>query len=126
MTTNGTVQRDEYAYAPTGPISFAGNVYKILAWGYDASGVPFAVLYETKSAGQTEDSFDVISRSNKGPSQVTLEMIWGAVNASGNASLVQLKNEARGMKIVQDGGRDGQEYPLCNATCETNAYTGLF
>jgi hypothetical protein len=111
-------QHDEYSYAPTGPISSAGNIYKIIAWGYDEASVPFAVLYETKSAGQQSESFDIISRTDQGLSKLTLDLIYAAVDATGNQTLIAFKDAV--FPIIQDGSRNGQLYPICNETCKTN------
>jgi hypothetical protein len=118
--TDNITQHDEYDWKPTGPLAFAFNTYKVIAWGYDEDGVPYAALYETKSLGQTEESFDIISRSDKGPSNSTLAMISRAVDDLGIASLTKLKNEAMTAPLVQDGERVGQMYPLCNSTCMAN------
>jgi hypothetical protein len=118
--TDNITQHDEYDWKPTGALAFAFNTFKVIAWGYDEEGVPYAALYETKSLGQTEESFDIISRSDKGPSGATLSMISKAVDYLGIASLTALKNEAMEVALLQDGARVGQPYPLCNSTCMMN------
>jgi hypothetical protein len=116
---NNSTQRDEYLYSPTGRLTgIASNIYKVLAWGYDEAGVPYAVLYETRAPVQTSESFSILSRTDKGPSNSTLELIYKAVDTSGNQTLIALKDAA--VSLVQDGGRHGQLYPVCNETCQQN------
>jgi hypothetical protein len=76
------------------------------------------VLYETAAAAQTEGVFDIISRSDKGPSQETLRLINATVKAMGNQEVITLLGQVE--PLTQDGGRIGELYPICNATCMTN------
>jgi hypothetical protein len=123
-TTNSsaapTVEKDTYSYVPNGA-AFAsdGNSFSVIAWGYDNNSVAYAVLYESPTTnGQEGAVFDIISRSDNGPDQITLNLIYQAVNATGNSALISLKNGATPLK--QDGGRNGQGYPTCDAACLAN------
>jgi hypothetical protein len=123
-TTNSsnapTIEKDTYNYVPNGA-AFAsdGNSFSVIAWGYDNNSVAYAVLYESPTLnGQLGAVFDIISRSDNGPDQVTLNLIYQAVNATGNSALISLKNGATPLK--QDGGRNGQGYPTCDAACLAN------
>ncbi|TAQ90000.1 hypothetical protein B7494_g1671 [Chlorociboria aeruginascens] len=115
---NGETASDCYDFHPTGDYAPFFNTYEIIAWGYDESGVPFSVLYETAAAGQTTPSFDIISRSDSGPSNSTLTAIYAGVAAVHSDALNALIPNV--MPIAQNGGRNGQPYPTCDALCESN------
>jgi len=116
---NGSPVPDSYTYIPTAPLAFANNTWEVIAWGYDSKGVPYSVVYETPDAG-IGPSLDIISRDDDGPSKDTLDAIYAAVKGLHNEALDALL--ASEVKLTQNGGRNGQLYPSCNATCVTNAY----
>ena len=113
-----TPQRDTYNFVPTPPLSADNNTWEVISWGYDEVGVPYSVLYETAAAAQTEGVFDIISRSDKGPSQETLRLINATVKAMGNQEVITLLGQVE--PLTQDGSRIGELDPICNATCLTN------
>lgn len=116
---NGKAVPDSYTYVPTGALAFANNTWEVIAWGYDGKGVPFAVVYETPAAaGAVGASLDIISRDDDGPSKETLKEIEDGVKALHDSQLNSLL--ASVVKLTQNGGRNGQLYPSCNATCMTN------
>jgi hypothetical protein len=116
---NGQVIPDSYTYVPTPPLSYSNNTWEVMAWGYDSNDVPYAVVYETPiDAGLIGPSFDIISRDDNGPSKATLDAIYAGVKDLKNANLTALL--ANVVKLSQNGGRDGEFYPSCNATCVTN------
>ncbi|KAF4630705.1 hypothetical protein G7Y89_g7440 [Cudoniella acicularis] len=118
---NGQIIPDSYTYVPTAPLSFANNTWEVLAWGYDSNGVPYAAVYETPAdAGFTGPSLDIISRDDNGPSKPTLDGIYDAIKYLKNSQLDALLSSV--VKLPQNGARDGQPYPSCNATCMMNAY----
>jgi len=116
---NGALVPDSYAYVPTAPLAFANNTWEVIAWGYDSNGVPYAVVYETPDAG-IGPSLDIMSRDDDGPSKDTLNAIYAGVKSLYNEALNALL--ASVVKLPQNGGRNGELYPSCNATCVTNAY----
>jgi hypothetical protein len=115
---DGKLIPDSYFYLPTGPIAFANNTWEVIAWGYDSNNVPYSVVYETPvDGGLIGPSLDIISRDDNGPSKLTLDAIHEGIKGLHNDQLDQLL--ASLVKLKQDGGRDGQRYPSCNATCMT-------
>lgn len=122
VTANGTTAHDAYAYFPTGPLSSENNTWEVISWGYDLDGVPFAVMYETPAFREGAASLDIISRDVRGPNAITLSWILEAVKALRNSALTSLVGNVQ--KLVQDGGRNRQPWPICNATCQTNGKPG--
>jgi hypothetical protein len=115
----GTPVPDSYTYIPTPPLTFANNTWEVIAWGYDSEGVPYSVLYETPAdGGLVGPSLDIISRSDKGPSKPTLDTIYDGIKDLHNDALDALLKNV--VKLPQNGGRNGQLFPSCNATCQTN------
>jgi len=114
------VAPDAYAYQPTGPLAFANNSWAVLAWGYDTHLVPYGVVYETRSSGETSESIDFISRSSAGVAPATFEFLKAAIRDLRNTQLSALLQNVT--LTPQDGRRNGQPYPSCNATCMQNAY----
>jgi hypothetical protein len=81
--------------------------------------VPYSVLYETPAdGGLVGPSLDIISRSGKGPSKPTLDAIYDGIKDLHNDALDALLKIV--VKLPQNGGRNGQLFPSCNATCQTN------
>jgi len=116
---NGKIIPDSYFYVPTGPLFFANNTWEVIAWGYDSNGVPYSVVYETPAdAGFVGPSLDIISRDDSGPSKLTFDAIYEGIKALHNDQLDKLL--ASIVKLKQDGGRNGQRFPTCNATCMTD------
>ena len=116
---DGKLIPDSYFYVPTGPLAFANNTWEVIAWGYDSNGVPYSVVYETPAdAGLVGPSLDIISRDDNGPSKLTLDAIHEGIKGLHNDQLDKLL--ASEVKLKQNGGRNGQRYPSCNATCVTN------
>lgn len=81
--------------------------------------MPYAVVYETPAdAGLVGPSLDIISRDDNGPSKATLDAIYDGIKDLHNSQLDSLL--ASVVKLKQNGGRNGELYPSCNATCMTN------
>ena len=118
ISIGGTLVRDAFNYRPTGVIAAENNTWQIIGWGYDEKKVPWAVLYEDPSLHTVNGSFDVVSRSDKGPGEDTMRMITRAVKALGNEKLVGLMGASQ--LLLQDGGRNGQTFPKCNESCVAN------
>ena len=114
----GIRQHDAFDWVPPAPANVVNNTWEVIAWGYDAVSVPYVVLYETPAVGQNQSAFDIISRSDKGVANSTLHSISEGLAVLGNQELITLAGQAQLLK--QDGGRNGQLYPICNATCMTN------
>jgi len=106
MVIDNTTLRDSYDYKPSGAFAFAFNSWEVIAWGYDCEGVPYAVVYETP-AFQTPAAFDIISRSDKGPTKNTIDMIHRAVADLRNNELSGMLAQVK--KLVQNGGRNGSK-----------------
>ena len=116
---NGKPVADSFTYIPTGPLAFANNTWEVIAWGYDSIGVPYSVVYETPAdAGFVGPSLDIISRDDTGPSKATLDLIYAGIKELHNQQLDGLL--ASVVKLTQNGGRNGERYPSCNATCTSN------
>jgi hypothetical protein len=110
---------DSYTYVPTGPLAIANNTWEVIAWGYASDGVPYAVVYETPVlGGLVSASLDIMSRDDKGPTKDTLDAIYDGIKDLNNNQLDALLPLV--VKLKQDGARNGQLYPSCNATCITN------
>lgn len=111
------VAPDAYQWVPPGPLSVQNNTWQIMAWGYDSVDVPYTMFFETWPTGQPSQ-FYFISRSDKGIAEDTYQTLVDSVKKIGNQEL----NEAltRVYRIKQDGGRHGETYAGCNATCKEN------
>jgi hypothetical protein len=117
----GNITRDSYNYVPAGPLDFAGNIWEVIAWGYDKGGVPYAVVYETEADGQISPAFDIISRNDNDPSQDTVDAINEAVRRIKNAQLSALLAAVKNLE--QNGGRNGGLCSLLIMVC--NSLTGF-
>lgn len=116
---NGAPVPDSYTYIPTPPLAFANNTWEVIAWGYDSEGVPYAVVYETpEDGGLIGPVLDIISRSDKGPTKATLDAIYDGINDLHNDALDVLLKAV--VVLPQNGARNGELYPSCNATCQAN------
>lgn len=111
------VAPDAYQWVAPGPLSVQNNTWQIMAWGYDSADVPYTMFFETWPTGQPSQ-FYFISRSDKGIAEDTYQTLVDSVKKIGNQEL----NEAltRVYQIKQDGGRHGETYAGCNATCKEN------
>ncbi|KAJ9639679.1 hypothetical protein H2204_003750 [Knufia peltigerae] len=110
---------DAYHSVPAGSLASQNNTYEIIGWGYDSNDAAFIVVFETPTASQTVPSLDIFSRDPSGPSDDTLNAIKVGIKTFGNQHLVDLLRNVT--KTPQDGGRAGDTWPSCNATCRTNA-----
>ncbi len=109
-------------YAPARGIPGFSNAWEFLAWGYDTWGVGYIVLYEAPVASAGISAcFDILSRSDIGPSRDTLEGIHKALRGLGNADLTGLVGQI--IPLVQNGARRGMDPVACDAACLNN--TGL-
>lgn len=109
---------DAYHSVPAGSLASQNNTYEIIGWGYDSNDAAFIVVYETPTASQTVPSLDIFSRDPSGPSDDTLNAIKVGIKMFGNQHLLDLLRNVT--KTPQDGGRAGDTWPSCNATCRTN------
>ncbi len=121
LLVGNTAARDAYDFRPTGFYAPYNNTWQVIGWGYDGRGIPWAVMYEDASQSQPGPSFDIISRSDNGPEKRTLDLIHARVKEFKNEVLTSLLNST--VQLVQDGGRNGQSWPTCNATCMQNRKT---
>lgn len=119
----GIKQHDSYDWVPPPPANVVNNTWEVIAWGYDAVSVPYVVLYETPAVGQNQSAFDIISRSDKGVANATIHAIHEGLSVLGNQELITLAGQVKPLK--QDSARNGELYPICNATCETNGKFAL-
>lgn len=108
---------DAYNYVPTGPLAIENNTWEVIAWGYDSAAVPYAVLYETP-AYRSVPCLDFLSRDERGIAKDTYQSLKEGVKDLRNSALNSLLADV--VKLVQNGGRNGQPYPTCNATCMLN------
>lgn len=117
---NGKPVPDSYAYIPTTPLAFTNNTWEVISWGYDDDRVPYSVAYETPAdSGLVRPCLDIISRSDKGPSKATLDAIYNGIDDLHNDALTALLKNV--VELTQNGGRNGQLYPSCDATCQANS-----
>jgi len=82
------------------------------------------VVYETPAyGGLVLPCPDIASRSDEGPSKATLDMIYtGIENLRSDNLTTLLKNV---VELVQNGSRNSQLYPSCNATCQANGMCSI-
>lgn len=113
----GNITRDSYNYGPNGPLDFAGNIWEVIAWGYDKGGVLYDVVYESEVDGQTTTAFDIISRNDNGPSRDTLDTINEAVRGIKNAQLSALLADVKNLE--QNGRRNGGLCSLLIMACNS-------
>ncbi|KIX95917.1 uncharacterized protein Z520_08172 [Fonsecaea multimorphosa CBS 102226] len=113
-----------YQSVPTASLAAQNNTYEVISWGYDSHGAGFVVLYETPAASETVASLDICSRTPSGPTNDTLDAIKSGIQKLGNKKLIGLLKNVT--KTPQDGGRDNEPWPSCNATCRTNGNKILF
>ncbi|EXJ63644.1 uncharacterized protein A1O5_11405 [Cladophialophora psammophila CBS 110553] len=112
------IAESAYHSVPTGSLASQNNTYEVLSWGYDSLGAAFVVVYETPAMSETVASLDIFSRDPAGPSNDTLDAIEAGIQRLGNKNLIDLLTNVT--KTPQDGGRDNDPWPSCNATCRTN------
>ncbi|KAH0836161.1 hypothetical protein FOPE_04408 [Fonsecaea pedrosoi] len=110
-----------YHSVPTASLAAQNNTYEVIGWGYDSHGDGFVVVYETPAASQSVASLDIFSRAPSGPTNDTLDAIKSGIQKLGNQSLIDLLKDV--IRTPQDGGRDHDPWPACNATCRTNEYS---
>lgn len=113
---------DSYTYMPTqvpsSGFTFENGTWAVIAWGYDSNGVPYAVVYEGAANG-VGPVVDIISRDDDGPSKATVDLVLAGIKDLNNTVLGTALTSL--MLVSQDGGRNEEMYPSCNATCMTNS-----
>jgi flavin-binding protein dodecin len=93
-------------YAATGVIEGATSEYSMIAWGCDAEDVPYYASYSTAAElTSTPAGIDLMSTSDEGPDQATIEAVVRALKRLGNEEITGLMESLTMM--VQDGGRRG-------------------
>lgn len=110
----------EWDYAFEFAASLGSNntnyMWSMIGWGYDTCGVGYFVVYEDSSP-----TLDILSRSDDGPSESTLEEIFSAIRELGNGELAQLVNQT--VAMVQNGARRGSPPFQCGVDCVNNTFT---
>jgi hypothetical protein len=93
-------------YAATGVIVGATSEYSMIAWGCDAKGVPYYASYSTATElTSTPAGIDLMSISDDGPDQETIDAVVKALKRLGNEEITGLVESLT--RMVQDGGRRG-------------------
>jgi hypothetical protein len=118
-TPNGTWPA-VYDYAGTGIIEGATSEYSVLAWGCDEDKLPYYVNYATATElTKTPAGIDIMSTSETGMDQKTLNEILSKLKALGNQEIADM---AEGMKpMTNDGGRKGMpRINTCDDECKSN------
>jgi flavin-binding protein dodecin len=93
-------------YAATGVIEGATSEYSMIAWGCDAQGVTYYASYSTAAElTSTPAGIDLMSTSDEGLDQATIEAVVRALKRLGNEEITGLVESLTMM--VQDGGRRG-------------------
>ncbi|RAR10695.1 atp-dependent rna helicase dbp9 [Stemphylium lycopersici] len=91
-------------FAGTGIIAGATSQYSILVWGCDANRVPYYASYSTAvNFTSTPSGIDLMSTTDQGPDQETMDAVVNALKDLGSAEITGLVGELERMK--QDGGR---------------------
>ena len=114
-----------YEYTGTGALAAINETWEVLAWGYDASGDGYIVIYETASADNNSapPGLEIASRSENGPSAETVKAILHGLASLGDAGLTGLACSTQ--KIVVDGRRTGMPPVQCDAPCMNNTSTSF-
>jgi hypothetical protein len=93
-------------YAATGVIVGATSEYSMIAWGCDAYGIPYYASYSTATEStSTPAGIDMMTMSDEGPDQATLNAVVRALKKLGNEEITTLVESLT--RMVQDGGRRG-------------------
>jgi flavin-binding protein dodecin len=93
-------------YAATGVIVGATSEYSMIAWGCDANGIPYYASYSTATKStSTPAGIDMMTTSDEGPDQATINAVVRALKKLGNEEITTLVESLT--RMVQDGGRRG-------------------
>jgi hypothetical protein len=93
-------------YAATGVITGATSKYSMIAWGCDARGIPYYASYSTATElTSTPAGIDLMSTSDQGPDQDTIDAVVSALKKLGSKEITALVEGLT--RMVQDGGRKG-------------------
>ncbi|KAF2687072.1 hypothetical protein K458DRAFT_296754 [Lentithecium fluviatile CBS 122367] len=109
-----------FNYAGTGILAGATSEYSVLAWGCDEDSLPYYVNYATKTElTQTPAGIDIMSTTDTGMDQKTLDAVLSGLKALGNQ---EISDMADGMQpMTNDGGRDGMpRVNTCDDVCKSN------
>lgn len=110
---------DVYDFVGNGKLAALNNTFEVLAWGYDTSGIPYHVVYETLVvATNSPTDIDVLSGSDTGPSKATLTEIFNALYTFKNAQVTQIARQV--MPLTQNGARRGLGPVVCDEACVNN------
>ncbi|KAI4931242.1 hypothetical protein J4E85_003832 [Alternaria conjuncta] len=106
-------------FAGTGILVGATCQYSILVWGCDANRVPYYASYSTAvEFTQTPPGIDLMSTSDQGPDQETIDAVLKALKKLGNEEITKYVVALE--RMVQDGGRRGMPRATCDEYCKTN------
>jgi hypothetical protein len=106
-------------YAGTGILEGAYSEYSALTWGCDANGVPYYASYSSAApASGTPAGIDILSTSDLGPDQATVDAIIKKLKALPNDEIKQLASTQ--VKMSQDGERRGLPRIICDDYCKSN------
>jgi hypothetical protein len=93
-------------YAATGVIAGATSEYSMTAWGCDVKGIPYYVSYSTATElTSTPAGIDLMSTSDEGPDQSTIDTVIRALKKLGNEEITRLVESLT--RMAEDGGRTG-------------------
>lgn len=119
--TLGPGWADIYDFVGTGGLRTINNSIEMIAWGYDTDGVPYAVMYETPVLDPSNlgpADIDIDSRSDTGPTNATLGVIFDELLKLGNKEIAALTEQI--VPLVQNGARRGLGPVVCDAACVNN------
>lgn len=106
-------------YEGTGILAGATSEYSGLTWGCDKNGVPYYASYSTATEQtSTPAGIDILSASDLGPDQKTVDAIINGLKKLPNQEIKDLA--ATMTKMVQDGSRRGLPRVVCDDYCKSN------
>jgi len=107
-------------YVGTGLLENATSQYSWLAWGCDLDGNSYYVSYSSPAeASGTPAGIDLMSVTDIGPEQATVDKVFDELKKLGNEEITRLASAM--IRNIQDGARDGlPRVTTCDAECKTN------
>ena len=114
-----------YGYTVAGALSTVNETWEVLAWGYDAVGDGYLIIYETASAESSTSppGLTIVSRSEDGPGLKTVDAISRGLVHLNDAGLTGLVHSMQ--RVIVDGRRTGIPPVQCDAACINNTVTGF-
>lgn len=98
----------------TGHLSHVSDHVAFLAWGSDAQGVDWVVLYSAPPPGSTVGlpaQIAIMSREGLGPDEATVTKIKHGIYELGDAELSKMMDNLR--SLTHDYPMDGEKRPAC-------------